>query len=63
MKRDLILQVLVGAEAQLRRIERLAASIGDPTEHKQRIPPMISTVRHLLQSTCSRIEQSEGSNP
>ena len=60
MKRDLIIQVLVGAEAQLRRIERLSAAIGDAVEHKQRIPPLIAAVRNTLQSTCSRIEQTEG---
>lgn len=60
MKRDLIIQLLVGLEAELRRIERLSASIGDAPEHKQRIPPLIAAARHRLQSACSRIEQREG---
>lgn len=59
MKRDILIQVLVGVEAELRRIERLSASIGDAAEHKKRIPPLIAASRYRLQSTCSRIEQSE----
>ncbi len=60
MKRDIIIQVLVGVEAQLRRVERLSASIGDAAEHKKRIPPLIAAARNTLQSTCSRIKQTEG---
>lgn len=61
MTRDLIIQHLVGLDAQLRRIERLSANIGSAEEHKARIPLL---VEHASRSVCqlvSRIEQAEGS--
>ncbi|MBI3043575.1 MAG: hypothetical protein HYY78_12215 [Betaproteobacteria bacterium] len=60
MNRDLIINVVVGVDAKLRRIERLALSIGDPQQHKSRIPPLITDVRRELQSLCGRLAQLEG---
>jgi hypothetical protein len=60
MNRDLVIHHLVGVEAQLRRIERLSSSIGDPTEHKARIPALITETRRTLQTLTGRIEQVEG---
>ena len=60
MNRDQVIHLLVAAEAQLRRTERLAASIGDATEHQHRIPPLIAATRRMLQRACSQIEQAEG---
>jgi len=60
MNRDLVIQVLVAVEAMLRRIERLATSIGDAAEHKARIPPLIAETRRQLQSLTDRIAQTEG---
>lgn len=63
MNRDLVLQVVVGVNAQLRRIERLSTSIGDAVEHKTRIPPLIAETRRQLQSLCDRLAQEEGGCP
>lgn len=60
MNRDLVINVMVGAEAKLRRIERLSLSIGSADEHKTRIPPLITDVRRDLQSLCGRVAQLEG---
>lgn len=60
MNRDLVLHVVVGVDAQLRRIERLSRSIADPVEHKTRIPPLIAESRRQLQSMCDRVAQQEG---
>lgn len=63
MTRDLVIQALVAAEAQLRRTERLSNSIADATEHKARIPPLIAETRRTLQSLCDRLAQQEGGKP
>lgn len=60
MTRDLIIQHLVGLDAQLRRIERLAANIGSAEEIKARIPPLIECAARSVQQLASRIEQLEG---
>lgn len=60
MNRDLVIQVAVGVDAQLRRIEQLSRSIGDPVEHKARIPPLITESRRQLQSLCDRLAQVKG---
>ena len=60
MNRDLIIQNLVAVDAQLRRIERLSKKIGDVTEHKARIPPLIEETRRQLTSLCGRVAQLEG---
>jgi hypothetical protein len=60
MNRDLVIQVLVAADAQLRRIEQLSMSIGDAAEHKARIPPLITELRRQLKSFSDRVSQTEG---
>ncbi len=63
MNRDLVIQISLAVDAQLRRIERLSGQIGDVTEYKTRIPPMIEMARHTLQSMCDRIAQQESGKP
>ena len=60
MNRDLILQELVALDAQLRRIRRLAQSIGDANESKARLPPLIEQTSRRVNALCSRIAQQEG---
>lgn len=57
MNRDLILHIVIAAEAQLRRTERLAATIGDPVEYRKRIPPLVSETRRLLEPIVQRVNQ------
>lgn len=63
MNRDLVIQVALSVDAQLRRIERLSSQIGDATEHKVRIPPLIAEARRTLQSMTDRLAQQEGGSP
>lgn len=60
MNRDLIVLNLVGIEAQLRRIERVAATINDPTQFSARVPPMLGEMARSTRSLVDRIEHSEG---
>lgn len=57
MNRDRILHVVVAAEAQLRRTERLASTIGDAVEYRKRIPPLIAETRRLLQPIIEVVNQ------
>lgn len=57
MNRDLIIHTLVAAEAQLRRTERLAATIGNAAEYRKRIPPLVAETRRLLQPIIQRVNQ------
>lgn len=59
MTRDLLIQYLVGLDAQLRRIERLSANIGSAEEHKARIPPLVEDASRSVQRIASRLEQQE----
>jgi hypothetical protein len=60
MNRDLILLELVALDAQLRRIRRLAQSIGSSDELKARLPPLITQISRRVNALCSRIAQQEG---
>lgn len=60
MNRDLIIHQLVAVDAQLKRIRRLAESIGDAGELKDRLPPLITETSRQVNALCSRIAQQEG---
>ena len=60
MNRDLVIHELVAVDAQLRRIRRLAQSIGDAKESKARLPQLITETSHRVNALCSRIAQQEG---
>ena len=60
MNRDLIIHHLVAVDAQLRRIRRLANSIGDGNELKVRLPPLIEETCHRVQVLRSEMGQQEG---
>lgn len=59
MKRDLLLQAVVGLDAKLNRIERLSRTIGDSAQFKARIPPLLADVRSDLNRLCSRVAELE----
>jgi len=60
MTRDLLIHHLVAIDAQLRRIRRLANSIGDGNELKVRLPPLIEETCHRVQVLRSEMGQQEG---
>lgn len=60
MKRDLVIHELVAVDAQLRRLRRLAESIGDAEQLKARLPRLIGETAKRVQVLCSRIGQEEG---
>lgn len=60
MTRDLIIHHLVALDAQLRRLHRLAETIGSLDELKVRLPPLIAETHRRVQVLCSRIGQQEG---
>ena len=60
MNRDLVIHELVAVDAQLRRIRRLAQSIGDAKESKARLPQLIEETSRRVNALCSRIAHQEG---
>lgn len=58
--RDLILHQVIGVNAQLKRLERLANSINDPTELKARLPPLITLTCKNLNIVIAGLAQGEG---
>lgn len=60
MNRDLLIQHMVGLEAQLRRIQRLSGKIGSAEELNSRIPPLIDAAARSLASLNNQIRQMEG---
>ena len=60
MNRDLVIHELVAVDAQLRRIRRLAQSIGDSKELQARLPQLITETSRRVNTLCGRIAQQEG---
>jgi hypothetical protein len=60
MKRDLLIHHLVGIEAQLRRLRRLAHHVGDAAELRARLTPILDESCRDLHRLTSRIGQEEG---
>lgn len=60
MHRDLVLHQVIGVNAQLKRLERLANSINDPTELKARLPPLITLTCKNLNTLMNALAQREG---
>lgn len=60
MNRDLVIHELVAVDAQLKRIRRLAESIGDAEQLKARLPQLITETQRQVNALCSRIAQQEG---
>lgn len=59
MNRDALIQTIVAAEAQLRRLEQLAR-IKDPVEYRARMVRLISQSRALLRPVVLYVNQTEG---
>lgn len=60
MTHDQIVLTLVGIEAQLRRVQRIACATRDPVEFSRRVSPLIGEVARNAHSLMDRIEHSEG---